>query len=249
MYPAVGGDLPRWIYPVVVADELEVNPNAKAEEAWGWLPPTLIGEGRKVQTQWLHDFLLNPYPIRPAVVLRMPKFNMSSDEASKLAHYFAARDGAEYPFEFDSRQQADYLAAADQGHPSRLADALKIITDNNYCVKCHLLGEYSPGGNPKALGPQLADVHRRLRPDYVHPWIANPKRFLPYTGMPVNIPPDKPVDQKLFPGDSEEQLSGVTDFLMNFDRYTKQQFKPDIKPPPPADEAAAAETSANAEEN
>ena len=50
----------------------------------------LIGEGAKVQTDWLHDFLLNPYPIRPAVFLRMPKFNMSSAEATALVDYFAA---------------------------------------------------------------------------------------------------------------------------------------------------------------
>ena len=59
-YAGRGGDLGRWIYPVVVADELKVNPNAKAEEGWGWLPPPLIGEGKKVQTKWLHDFLLDP---------------------------------------------------------------------------------------------------------------------------------------------------------------------------------------------
>ncbi len=34
-------------YPTVVADEQKVNPNAKADEAWGWLPPPLVGEGKK----------------------------------------------------------------------------------------------------------------------------------------------------------------------------------------------------------
>ena len=66
-YSGRGGDLGHWIYPVVVADELKINPNAKAEEGWGWLPPPLIGEGKKVQTKWLHDFLLEPMAIRPAV--------------------------------------------------------------------------------------------------------------------------------------------------------------------------------------
>ena len=54
-----------------------------------------INEGRKVQTDWLHDFLLDPYLIRPAVVLRMPKFNMSTGEATALANYFAAVDNVE----------------------------------------------------------------------------------------------------------------------------------------------------------
>ena len=89
----VGGELARLIHPVVLAAQRQVNPNAKYLDAWGWVPPPLEGEGRKVQTDWLHDFLLDPYPIRPAVVLRMPKFNMSSAEASKLANYFAAVEG------------------------------------------------------------------------------------------------------------------------------------------------------------
>ena len=70
----------------------------------------MIGEGRKVQTAWLHDFLLDPHPIRPAVVLRMPKFNMSPAEAGKLVNYFAAVDGAGYPYDFDPRTRESHLA-------------------------------------------------------------------------------------------------------------------------------------------
>ena len=77
-----GGYLPKLIFADVLASQRAANPNAKVEDVWAWLPPPLVGEGRKVQTDWLHDFLLDPQPIRPAVVLRMPKFNMSSAEAS-----------------------------------------------------------------------------------------------------------------------------------------------------------------------
>ena len=109
-------------------------------------------------------------------------------------------------------------------------------------MKCHLLGDFSPGGDPKAIAPQLEHVHQRLRPDYVQRWIANPKRILPYTGMPVNIPHNMPVDQKLYKGDSLEQLNGVVDFVMNFDLFAQEQFaiKPLIKTPPPAAEGAPA---------
>ncbi len=63
-----------------------------------------------MQSDWLYDFLLDPYPIRPAVVLRMPKFNMSSTEASALVNYFAAVDSADYPYDFDPRTREGYLA-------------------------------------------------------------------------------------------------------------------------------------------
>jgi hypothetical protein len=177
----------------------------------------------------------------------MPKFNMSSAEAETLANYFAAVEQATYPYEFDSRTRSSYLAAMEDQHPGRMRDALAIITDNNYCVKCHLVGDFSPGGDPKALAPQLERVHERLRPEYVHHWVANPKRFLPYTGMPVNIPHNMPVNQELFEGTSEQQLSGVVDLLMNFDYFVNQQFsvKPLIKAPPPQP-AAAGDNSASA---
>jgi len=66
-----------------------------------------------------------------------------------------------------------------------------------------------------------------LRPDYVHGWIANPKRFLPYTGMPVNIPFDKPVSQDLYAGSSEEQVDALTDLLMHFDTFAKKNLSLD----------------------
>ncbi len=144
----------------------------------------------KVQTDWLHDFLMDPTQIRPAVVLRMPNFHMSSDEASKLVDYFAAKSNAEFPYEYNVRRRRGYMADLEQTHPALLNDAMKIVTNGNYCVKCHSLGDYQVKGAPKGLGPNLDQVYRRLRPDYVRRWVGNPQRILPYTGMPVNIPFD-----------------------------------------------------------
>jgi hypothetical protein len=226
-YPAHGGDLARLLFPVVIADEKQINPNVKPDDAWGWLPPPLAGEGAKVQSQWLHKFLLNPHTIRPAAVLRMPRFNFQSAEATALVNYFAAVDGAEYPYVHDARLDESRLAAVERSHPGHLEGALKIVTNNNYCVKCHLVGDYAPPGNPKALAPQLTQVHERLRPDYVHNWIANPKRYLPYTGMPVNIPFDKPVSVDLYDGTSEQQVDALTDLLMHFDGFAKKNLSLD----------------------
>jgi len=223
-YAAHGGDLARLLFPVVIADEKLINPNVKPDDAWGWLPPPLVGEGRKVQSGWLHKFLLNPHTIRPSAVLRMPKFNFHSSEAAALVNYFAAVDDAEYPYVYDPRLDESSLAAVEQVHPGHLDGAMKIITNNNYCVKCHLVGSYAPPGNPKALAPQLERVHERLRPDYVHNWIANPKRYLPYTGMPVNIPFDKPVSQDLYAGTSDQQVNALTDLLMHYDTFAKKNL-------------------------
>jgi hypothetical protein len=56
------------------------------------LPPPLHREGERIQPNWLYGFLRNPEVIRPEgyMLLRMPKFNMSGDEATMLVDYFTA---------------------------------------------------------------------------------------------------------------------------------------------------------------
>ncbi len=249
-YPGVGGDLAKLIYPAVLAAEKEINPNVKDGDAWGWVPPPLLNEGRKVQTDWLHSFLLDPYPIRPAVVLRMPRFNMSSEEAAKLVDYFAAMDSVEYPYAYDPRTASEHLAAEEARHPHRLDDALKLVTNRNYCVQCHQVGDFVPEGSIKAQAPQLDRVYRRLRPEFLRAWIANPKRLLPYTGMPVNFPVNKPASAELYHGTSVEQVDAVTDLLLNWDLYSKRQISIKDKVPPPstggAEGGAATEPAADA---
>ena len=249
-YASHGGILTKYLGPKVLELEKQANPAAKGTEVYGWLPPPLLGEGNKVQTAWLHDFLLEPYAIRPAVFLRMPKFNMSSKEAEEIAAYFAAKDNTNYPHEFQSRRRGDHLASADERYQevagedrTRLNDAMKIVVNGNYCVKCHLVGDFVPKGSPRALAPNLAKVFERLRPDYVKRWIANPKMILPYTAMPVNVPYDPEaaqlggVSQDLFVGTSEDQVDGLVDLLMNFDEYARRRAKiaPLVQEPKTAD--------------
>jgi cytochrome c2 len=227
-FPAWGGDLARYLFPKVIAHAKQINPQVKGAEAWGWLPPPLMVEGEKVQPDWLHSFLMDPIAIRPAVVMRMPNFHMSSDEAAILVDYFAASSNASFPYEYNRQQRASYLAEQEESRPDIFAEAMNIVVDGNYCVKCHAVGDFQPQGDPTTFGPNLANVHPRLRPEYVRNWIANPKRILPYTGMPVNIPFNSEADhlggvaQKLFEGTSLQQLSGLVDLLMNFDTYAKR---------------------------
>ncbi|PHR89440.1 MAG: hypothetical protein COA78_35890 [Blastopirellula sp.] len=248
-HPAKGGDLAKLLLPRVL--EMDETVKGKGNEAWAWVPPPLVGQGSKAQASWMHDFLLDPYLIRPAVVLRMPKFNMTSLEATKLVNYFAAIDNVDYPYEFDNRKRSDYLDRAladyqetleaagvkeDSVNP-RLADAMKIVV--NICTTCHAVGDFTPEGGDKAKAPDLADVYHRLRPDYVKRWIADPSKILPYTSMPVNIKVDKPVsielkyaeDIQLYHGTSTEQLDALVDLLMNYDKFAKEKslVEPEVK--------------------
>ena len=189
-------------------------------EAWGRVPPPLVHEGRKVRPDWLYDYLLNPEPIRPSVGLRMPKYSLSADEAGKLVDYFAAVAGVDFPYTRGAAGKVD--SRSDPVVTQRRGRAMKIVIDRTtYCAKCHLVGDFDPGGQTQTiLAPNLDRVGRRIRPEYLRRWLADPKSVLPYTGMPVNFPPDgPPMGQDLFPGSSLEQLDAVVDLLLNYDRY------------------------------
>ncbi len=226
-----GGAFARWLHPFVLRDARASGTTPPGQEAWGWGPPPLVGEGAKVEPAWLHAYLLAPTRIRPAAVLNMPRYNVSSDEAAKLVDYFAAVAGASFPYADRSRQQAERLALLDQQQPDRVRDALRTVTDaKTYCAKCHLIGDYTPGisvaGNSTTttLGPRLDRVGGRLRAEYLRRWLARPQASLPYSGMPVNFPPDeKPLDPSLFPGTSLEQLDAVADLLLNYSWYLKER--------------------------
>lgn len=88
------------------------DPRSDSSKARPAVPPILLGQGERTQTEWLFTFLLDPQPVRKMTVLRMPKFNMSKEEARALVDYFAAVErvenpgvGLQYPYETIVQQQ------------------------------------------------------------------------------------------------------------------------------------------------
>jgi mono/diheme cytochrome c family protein len=105
--------------------------DGKPDDARGALPPPLLREGERVQPDWLNQFLLNPKPIRPEgyVLLRMPRFNMSGEEARALANYFAAVSrltnpgaGITAPFVAISQKDPEYWRQKSAEYVKRLKD-------------------------------------------------------------------------------------------------------------------------------
>lgn len=221
--PPRGGDFARLLYPTAIAEAKAAGSAAAATEAWGWVPPVLAHEGRIVRPAWLYDYLLDPSVIRPAAVLRMPKFNFSAGEAQRLVDYFAAVSGVEFPYTFDWRARSVQRGPATPQASQRMDRAMRFVTDRTtYCAKCHLIGDFTPGGEIRTtLAPDLAQVAGRIRPDYLRRWLASPKSVLPYTAMPVNFPPDQRMGQDIYPAPSLEQLDAVMDLLLDYDGYVK----------------------------
>lgn len=220
-YPAWGGTAARLMMPLVYSITKPARGDLTGDGTWALVPPPLIGQGKKTQTAWLYDFLLDPHEIRPAAVLRMPKFNMSADEARKLVAYFSAVDEVEDPYTFDPRTRAAHLEAAEQLRPDRLEDALRLTVV--VCKQCHMIGDFAPAGNAAAMAPNLQRIHKRLRPGYLRQWLAAPTSILPYTNMPANFVRQEVNNQALYHGTSTEQLDAVVDLLLNYDQVMKER--------------------------
>jgi cytochrome c2 len=148
--------------------------------------PSLVAEGARVQAPWLFAFLRDPAArgVRPAMhpewiygdqvplgklALRMPTFTLTTQEATSIARFFAARDGADFPFE------------EPQLHPPTGEDRVTAVTVlNKQCMTCHYVGDM-PLDRAKTdlsiMGPDLSRARSRLRTSWVKWWLAEPTVF------------------------------------------------------------------------
>jgi cbb3-type cytochrome oxidase cytochrome c subunit len=231
-----GGDFTWWL-----VDELARTDNrmdGKSDNAWNYVAPPLVREGAKVQTPWLFRFLQNPEMLRHMAVLRMPKFNMSEDEAQTLANYFAAVDETPYPYQRIPQKEAPYQRAMNELFHEKYEETR---TDNyltetwqmfmfkgNKCIGCHAVAgrryvSAAKPGEPEVRGPDLRRVEDRLQPDWTLMWIFYPKWSTPYTKMPVNYPLDQQSPLPLFGGDPQAQTRAVRDALMNHAKLLEEE--------------------------
>ncbi len=243
--PAVGGDF-AWLYATMVAEQSGGDFGA----LWNRLPPPLLREGKKVQTPWLTAFFKDPYVVRPATNLRMPKFHLGKDdkypaeiEAAGLANYFAAKDRAEFPYQSIPEREQGYLAKQESDHPGYLNGGWSLMT-KGACIQCHAIGQYMPtGGAAVVNGPNLRQVANRFRPEYLAEWLANPKRLIPYTAMPQNVipsGPEAPGAPKSMTAQPLVQVKAIRDTLLNYVQTIESQMaagvakaEPTATPKPP----------------
>lgn len=123
----------------------------------------LTYEGSKVRRDWLIDYLVLPYTIRPILTDRMPVFRMNREEATQLADAFEGfyLDPAIPDDPFAGRPATD----ADPAEGQRLYTTLA-------CRSCHILG--ASGGY---YGPPLTEAGNRLKPGWIFAWLKGPQRW------------------------------------------------------------------------
>jgi len=177
-------------------------------------PPDLIGEGRKVQPDWLFKFLKNPQTkIRPWLKVRMPTFGFSDEEVNTLIAYFQALEGMNKPFsEIDVELTSEEQKAAE----------MLFSADYLSCFSCHQVGDKKPEGPPEGWAPDFMLAPDRLNPDWVFDWIMNPQAQQPGTKMPGFFPDVAESLPDILGGNADRQVEALRDYLMNIRRFAKR---------------------------
>jgi mono/diheme cytochrome c family protein len=213
------------------------------EENPNMAPPILNGEGAKVQSEWLYNFLKQPVPLRPWLKVRMPTFGLNDEETTTLVEYFGALEHVELPF----------VHIEPQAIPVANLEAAQILMSEDYfsCFSCHQRGDISPEGPPEGWAPDLNMAHQRLRPDWIERWLRDPQAVQPGTKMPSfyevtedGSPAGGPDD--VLEGDNLRQIRALRDYIMVLNQADQliARDKEGGTPPAPADADAGMQDAA-----
>lgn len=177
-----------------------------------YLPPIITGEGKKVQEPWLHAFLQQPAPagvsnsIRPWIETRMPTFQFSDEEITKLTKYFLGLSNQELALR-------DYKAV--RPDPQLLPVGREIFNDFQ-CIKCHPTGTLKTGElSASDLAPNLTKARDRLKPEWIVEWLADPARIQEGTRMPTYFPDGQSPLPDVLEGDARKQMKAIRDYLIS----------------------------------
>jgi mono/diheme cytochrome c family protein len=139
----------------------------------GDMAPDLTWEGSSVQRAWLVDFLKNPNTLRPALIRRMPKFNLTDAEINTLTDYIMTVYQTP-AFDRDSISAAEFTPAmAEQGK--------QLFYGKYACQSCHIVDQNTDKGY---IGPALWSVGSRLTPAWIYHYLKDPKAIRPGTLEP-----------------------------------------------------------------
>jgi mono/diheme cytochrome c family protein len=150
------------------------------------LPPTLIGEGARVDPNWLARFLENPAMsaaevnrngVRSYLRVRMPTFSFSNEEIRKIVRFFEAL----------SAQAQPYIPTKLEPLTERERDMARGLFTSTAapCLKCHATGD--PAHDRNATAPNFLLAKERLKPGWTTRWMLDPAMIAPGTSMPSGL--------------------------------------------------------------
>jgi mono/diheme cytochrome c family protein len=164
----------------------------------GDMAPDLTWEGSAVQRDWLLKFFKNPNTLRPTLIRRMPKFNVTDQEAGMLTDYILAVYQTP-AFDRDSPQPASDAGQIEKGR--------QLFYSKYACQACHIV---DPQKDKGYIGPTLTEVGSRLTAAWIFQWLKGPQTLRPGTLEP---------DQQI----SDSDATSLTTFLMAQKGHAKTQ--------------------------
>ena len=166
------------------------------------MAPDLTWEGSSVQRQWLTDFLHNPNTLRPSLIRRMPRFNLSESDNKELTDYILAV--------YQSPAIDPELAPTATNSPEIVEHGRQLFYSKYACQACHIADTKTDKGY---IGPTLTQVGSRLTAAWVYAWLRNPQALRPGTAEP---------NQNL----SDDDARALTAFLMSLKGPGGRRVKP-----------------------
>ncbi len=165
----------------------------------GDMAPDLTWEGSSVQREWLVQFFKNPGTLRPALIRRMPRFNVSDSEANELADYIMT---------VYQNPAIDRDSMPLSGYSQGEIELGKQLFYGKYsCQGCHIVDTKTDKGY---IGPTLTHVGSRLTAAWIYQWMKNPQALRPGT-----IEPNRAM--------SDEDARALTAFLVSQQVATKKE--------------------------
>lgn len=139
----------------------------------GDMAPDLSWEGSSVQRDWLVQFFKNPGTLRPALIRRMPRFNLTDGEANELTDYIMTvyQNPA---IDLDSMPPSGYS-------PGEIELGKQLFYGKYACQGCHIVDTKTDKGY---IGPTLTQVGTRLTAAWIYQWMKNPQALRPGTIEP-----------------------------------------------------------------
>ena len=139
----------------------------------GEMAPDLTWEGSSVQRQWLVDFLKNPNTLRPSLIRRMPRFNLTDGEVNEITDYILT---------VYQSPTIDRDSMPLSGYPQGQIELGKQLFYGKYaCQGCHIVDTKTDKGY---IGPTLTKVGSRLTASWIFQWMKNPQALRPGTAEP-----------------------------------------------------------------
>jgi len=167
----------------------------------GDMAPDLTWEGSSVQRDWLVQFFKNPNTLRPALIRRMPKFNLTDAEVNTLTDYILT---------VYQSPKVDRDSMPLSGYPVGQVELGKQLYYSKYgCQACHILDTKQDKGY---IGPTLTHVGSRLTAAWVYSWMKDPAALRPGTLEPKR-------------NMSDEDARALTAFLVSQKGSEKQEAK------------------------